>query len=106
MGPGGLPDWLRFAFRQQDSAPKAQSLRRSAALGQLYGAILELGNFPDGIEHGIGEHIRRCFVITEWDEDGASRHSVVGTRVERDAATPRLDRDGPCGLDVQALEIE
>src|SRR6185503_19580906 len=72
--------------RQQASAAEAHGVRDDAAGRDLHGAVLELRDLAEWIEHRIREHVRGGFVVAERHEHRAPRLAIVRARVERDAA--------------------
>src|SRR6186713_2546012 len=79
----------RSGIREQLSSAVARDRRQRAAGGDLHRAILELGNFPERIEHRIRQQVCRGLVIAERNEQRATRSAIVGPRIERDRAAPR-----------------
>src|SRR5688572_6656086 len=73
--------------------------RPRAALGQAHGAVLELRDLAERVEHRIGQQVRRCLVEGERNEHRAARRACVRARIQRDLAAPRLYRDEVSRLD-------
>src|SRR5262245_29622282 len=61
-----LPSGLH-RLREQGSSAEAHFLRRLAAGGHLHGAVLELRDLAERVEHGIGQLVGRGFVVAERD---------------------------------------
>lgn len=91
---------------QQRPAAEARMLRHRAALGDLHRAILELGNLPERIEHGVGQHVRCRLVVAERYEHRPPRRSIVRPRIERDAAAARSDGQRSARFDAQIRQVE
>ena len=91
---------------QQRAAAEAHAARRVAAGRDPDGAVLELRNLAERIEHRVGELVRGGLVVAERHEHRPARHAIVCARIERDAAAPGFERYDVTGLEAQAFEIE
>src|SRR5689334_12185635 len=100
------PTSLGAMRREQTAAAEAHLLRRDAAGGDFDGAVLELRDLPEWIEHRVREHVRGGFVVAERNEHRAARLAFVRARVERDAAAARRNRQRPAWRDTQLVEIQ
>src|SRR5882762_3030578 len=87
------PSSLLLRGGEQRPAAEARVHRRRPAFCHFDRAVLELRDLAERIEHRVGEHVRRRFVITERDKHRPRGHSVVGARVERNPAAARFHRD-------------
>src|SRR5204862_3257084 len=65
-----------------------------ATLGDADGAILELRDLAERIEHRIRQQVRGGLVVAERNEYAAARRAIVGAGVQRYAAAARCDGDG------------
>src|SRR5678815_5123963 len=77
-----------------------------AASHELHCAIFEFRDLPKGIEHRVGEQIRRRFVKAERDENGTTRRSVIGACIKRYEPPTRFGRDNVAGARADRLEVQ
>src|SRR5207249_2427663 len=92
--------------RSKTNATRRRSLLRCHASWRLDAlelgrAILEFRDFPERIERGIGEQVRRRFHEGEWYEHDAVGNGIVLPDGELDRAAPRRDPHHVARLDAE-----